>query len=77
MTEAEKKAFEEAMCARTRMLRKKCNLPPQQIADLLGVELETYKKYETRTAMPRHLIPKFARFVGASIAFFMTGYDEF
>jgi transcriptional regulator with XRE-family HTH domain len=72
----EEHTFNEELRRRTRELREGRELQQQQIADLLGVDVETYKKYETRTPLPRYLIPRFARLVGASISFLMTGYEE-
>jgi hypothetical protein len=48
---------------------------PEDIAALLGIEKEAYKKYETRSMMPHHLMPLFATLVGRNINYLMTGSD--
>lgn len=77
MTDKQKEHdFNVALRERTRDLRKRSGLEPQQVADLIGVDIEAYKKYETRSPLPRYLIPRFARAVRVSIAYLMTGYEE-
>jgi DNA-binding XRE family transcriptional regulator len=61
--------FEEALRARVIALRKaaKPRITQKQMADAIGIEFETYKKYETRSPMPAYLIPRFAEVIGQSI----------
>lgn len=47
-----------------------------QMATLLEIEFEAYKKYETRSPLPQYLIPKFAMIVGCDIAYLLTGKSE-
>jgi hypothetical protein len=58
-------AYYIEFCARTKTARKKM-IPVvwsmQQMADRLGVTHDAYKKYESRTPMPHHLIPLFCDF---------------
>lgn len=50
---------------RTRIARETAGYDhPDQMAEALGVPKTTYKKYETRTCMPHHLIPRFCALAG-------------
>jgi len=37
---------------------------PDKMAKALGVPITTYRKYESRSCMPHHLIPKFCALAG-------------
>lgn len=37
---------------------------PDDMAKALGVPVTTYRKYESRSCMPHHLIPKFCALTG-------------
>jgi transcriptional regulator with XRE-family HTH domain len=44
-----------------------------QMAILLGVPAERYRKYESRTPMPHALIEQFALITGVAVEFLVTG----
>lgn len=44
-----------------------------EIANFLGIDVEAYKKYETRTPLPHHLVEQFCTLTGIEIGFYMTG----
>ena len=43
------------------------------MADILGISLASYQKYEIRSPLPHYLIEKFARVTGCSVEFLVTG----
>lgn len=43
------------------------------MAEALGIETGTYNKYETRSIIPNHLIPKFCELTGVTPTEFMAG----
>jgi len=44
-----------------------------QMATALGVPLERYKKWETRSAMPLQHLPRFSQIMECSIDYLVTG----
>jgi DNA-binding XRE family transcriptional regulator len=46
------------------------------MAKALEIEHEAYKKYETRSMLPHHLLPRFAFMVGCDLSFLLTGKSE-
>lgn len=70
MTEAE---FNDALCARTRCLRKERGWTAEQMAIALGINVDRYRKYESRTPLPHYLVERFALIVGRDIEFVLTG----
>lgn len=54
-------------CRRIAELRDARGWTQQQMADALGINLERYKKYETRTPMPHGFVSRFALIVGREI----------
>jgi transcriptional regulator with XRE-family HTH domain len=65
--------FEAAFRERIRRLRKAKGLTAEEMALGLGIPADRYRKYESRSPLPHHLIPRFARRVGCSIEFILTG----
>lgn len=58
---------------RVKELREKRGITQQEMADLLGIPLERYKKYEQRSALPAWHLDRFAAIVGKDIGFVITG----
>ena len=48
----------------------------EDIAELLGTDRDTYKQWETRTFMPRHLMPLFCKLTGLSLIYLLTGMES-
>lgn len=44
-----------------------------RMAQMLGIPLENYKKYEKRTILPHYLVDRFAALVGRDISYVMIG----
>ena len=65
--------FIDAVCARTARLRIQRGWTQAQMATALGVPLERYKKWETRSAMPLQHLPRFAQIMECSIEYLVTG----
>ena len=69
-------AYLQSLLRRTKDLREARNLSQAEAAQLIGVKLDAYKKYEQRSPLPHHLIPRFCRLVGTSEGFFLTGKNR-
>ena len=65
-------AFAKNFCARTKQLREMHRLTQEDMAGLLGIKLEAYKKYENRSVMVPRLMLKFCKAVGVEIADLFT-----
>lgn len=65
--------FREAFCARVQELREASGLSQAEMATTLGIPLDRYKKYETRTPLPPHLIEPFSLIVRREIEYVLTG----
>ena len=65
--------FLSDLLSRTRSLREARGWSQAQMAEALGVSLARYKKYETRSPLPHHLIPRFAMLVGKDIEYVLCG----
>lgn len=70
------RAFNEAYRGRVRALREGRGWTQEEMAEAIGVPLHSYKKYETRSPLPPHLIGRFAALVGRDIAYVLTGKSE-
>jgi transcriptional regulator with XRE-family HTH domain len=68
--------FNDQFCARVQRLRVEREWTQAQMATALGLPLERYKKYETRSPLPAYLIPHFAQHVDRSVAYVLTGKSE-
>lgn len=68
--------FNERLGGRLRQLRKGRGWSQAEMAALLGVPHERYKKYETRSPIPAYLLPKLAHLSGRSLTYILTGRDE-
>jgi hypothetical protein len=58
--------FAERFQARTKMLRESAGYrTTSDMGRALGIKPDTYSKYELRSLLPHHLIPKFLELTGA------------
>jgi transcriptional regulator with XRE-family HTH domain len=69
----EQRRFNEAFVERTRLLRLQTGRSQASMAELLGVSLDNYKKYEKRTPLPHYLMPRFAAIIPVDVEFLVTG----
>lgn len=62
--------FKKEFCARVRLARLSARLEPEQVAEFLEVPVDTYRRYELRTLLPHHMIPKVSYLFGVDLEFF-------
>jgi transcriptional regulator with XRE-family HTH domain len=65
--------FVTAFIARTKQLREESKRTQEQVATALGIPLESYRKYETRSAIRIHLIDRFIAIVDGDLQYLMSG----
>jgi len=58
---------------RVRQIREALGKDPKEMAELMGVSLDKWRKYEKRTPLPHDLIPRFCRLTGVDIWYLFTG----
>lgn len=59
--------FTDKFVERTRVAREAGGYEtPEDMARALGIPASTYRKYEARSPMPHHLIPKFVAITGCT-----------
>ena len=68
MTTPTLSAWKKRFCQRTAELRDAHGWTQQQMADALAIPVERYKKYEQRSPLPHHLVPRFCLILGADMA---------
>jgi hypothetical protein len=66
-------AYREAFYRRIRTAREFYTEEPGIMAEALGVPPGTYTRYETRTMMPHHLIPRFCQLTGVTTDWLFFG----
>ena len=69
----EERTFNDAYIRRIKTLREALGWTQEEMATALGVPLERYKKYETRSPLPPYLIERFALVVRREPFFVLTG----
>jgi DNA-binding transcriptional regulator YiaG len=69
----EEALFNEQLCARVHRLRNERGMTAQEMATVLGVPADRYRKYEYRSPLPHYLLEKFALIVGRDVEFLLTG----
>lgn len=67
------KQYRDAFIKRTRALRIASGKPPAEVAEALGVKLDTYGKWETRTLLPHQLLMPFCEATGSDPWVLLTG----
>jgi len=65
--------FNEAICRRTMQIRQDMGLTRKAMAEAVGCTEFTLQKYEIRSPLPHHLIPKFCELTGFSSWYLLTG----
>lgn len=68
--------FNSALRERLRELRSASGLSQAAMAKRLGLERDTYAKYENRSPLPHELLPKASAILGVSLGFLLTGRDN-
>jgi transcriptional regulator with XRE-family HTH domain len=65
--------FNNGYCGRVKRFREETGMTAAQMADLLSVPADRYRKYETRSPLPPYLIGKFCRVVGCDLEHLILG----
>jgi len=73
---ASEQEFNDAFRERIKALRLSRGWSQSRVATMLGIDLERYKKYETRSIMPLYLVTKFTLLVDKSLEYTVTGHEE-
>jgi transcriptional regulator with XRE-family HTH domain len=73
MSDSEEFVFNEGFVGRVQLFRKETNMTAEQMADLLGVPADRYRKYEYRSPLPHYLIAKFCLAVGCDLEHLLLG----
>lgn len=59
---------------RVRAARALAGKSPAEMAELLGVNKDTYHRYETRTLLPHHLMTLFCQMTGTEVDWLVRGF---
>lgn len=73
MSESEEFIFNNEYCGRVKRFREETNMSAAEMADLIDVPADRYRKYETRSPMPAYLMAKFCRIVGCDLEHLLIG----
>lgn len=73
MSESEEFIFNNDYCGRVKRFREETNMSAADMADLLDIPADRYRKYESRSPMPVYLITKFCRIVGCDLEHLIIG----
>jgi transcriptional regulator with XRE-family HTH domain len=65
--------FNDALCARVHRLRNERGVTAAEMAKMLDVPAERYRKYEYRSPLPHYLLERFALIVGRDVEYVLTG----
>jgi transcriptional regulator with XRE-family HTH domain len=64
MNKASPDPFDKRFADRVKAIREEMDWTQKDMAEILVIPLERYKKYETRSALPHRLIPVFCKVTG-------------
>lgn len=65
--------FSRQFRARTKLCREAAGYSQGAIAKRLGIERDTYAKYESRSPLPHHLVAPFVALTGVSYDYLFAG----
>lgn len=68
--------FNNALCARVKELRVERGWIAEQMATALGIPVDRYRKYESRSPIPAYLMPKFCLHVDTDLDYLLTGKSK-
>jgi transcriptional regulator with XRE-family HTH domain len=69
-------AYKKAFIQRTKQAREASKLTQAETANLLGIPQDHYKQYETRSMLPRQLIPPFCAIMRVTELWLLAGRDR-
>lgn len=73
MSESEEFIFNNGYCERVKRFREETNMSAADMATLLDIPADRYRKYESRSPMPVYLMAKFCRIVGCDLEHLVLG----
>ncbi len=73
MSESEEFIFNNAYCERVKRFREETQMSAADMAELLGIPADRYRKYETRSPLPAYLIARFCKIVGCDLEHLVIG----
>lgn len=73
MSESEELIFNNGYCERVKRFRDETGMSAADMAELLDIPAERYRKYENRSPMPAYLMAKFCRIVGCDLEHLVIG----
>jgi transcriptional regulator with XRE-family HTH domain len=73
MSDSEEFIFNDQYCGRVKRFREETNMSAAEMAELLDIPADRYRKYETRSPLPAYLIAKFCRIVGCDLEHLILG----
>lgn len=73
MSESEEFIFNNDYCGRVKRFREETNMSAADMAELLDIPADRYRKYENRSPMPVYLIAKFCRIIGCDLEHLILG----
>lgn len=73
MSDSEEFIFNNQFCGRVKRFREETNMSAAEMAELLDIPAERYRKYESRSPLPAYLIAKFCRIVGCDLEHLLIG----
>lgn len=74
-TDPAEKSFNAALRRRLRELRERRGLTQEQMAVALGIQMDRYRKYETRSMIPAFYMQRVALICGTSVEYLVTGQE--
>jgi len=73
MSDSEEFIFNNDYCGRVKRFREETNMSAADMADLLDIPPDRYRKYESRSPLPVYLVAKFCRIVGCDLEHLILG----
>lgn len=73
MSDSDEFIFNDGYCGRVKRFREETNMSAAEMADLLDIPADRYRKYETRSPLPVYLVPSFCRIVGCDLEHLILG----
>lgn len=73
MSDSEEFIFNNAYCERVKRFCEETQMSAADMAELLGIPADRYRKYETRSPLPAYLIARFCKIVGCDLEHLVIG----
>lgn len=73
MSDSEEFIFNNGYCDRVKRFREETNMSAAEMAELLKIPADRYRKYESRSPLPVYLVASFCRIVGCDLEHLILG----